>query len=179
MAVGKVCRAGKMEGIVQTGHLRYERRLCSREHTFAPDKRKKLNSMVPVIASFTAVPHRIFLLDGLGALLSAACLGVILARFPDIFGVPSDILYPLAVVACVFAGYSLACYFLAPVRWWPYLAGIATANTVYSLLTIWLVFGADFGLLLLGRTYFVLELIVLAGLIYLELSIVVRGLPKK
>ncbi|MCW5924128.1 MAG: hypothetical protein KIS77_17535 [Saprospiraceae bacterium] len=130
--------------------------------------------MASIITSFLATPHKIFLLDGLGAMLSATCLGILLPRFPDTFGVPLGILFPLAGVACVFAAYSLACYFLAPVRWRPYLAGIALANTLYGLLTLWLVFGADLDLPLWGSTYFVLELIVLAGLIFLEWGVVFK-----
>lgn len=133
------------------------------------------SNMARFIPSHNISPHKIFLLDGFGALLSAACLGLGLAHFPDIFGAPQDILYPLAGVACGFAVYSFACYFAAPVRWRPYLAGIATANTLYGFLTLWLVFGADLDLPLLGQTYFVLELLVLAGLIFLEFSIVARG----
>ncbi len=133
-------------------------------------KRKYKNSdnMAFITTPFTVFPHKIFLLDGLGALLSAVCLGIVLPGFPDIFGAPQGTLYLLAGVACLFAAYSLTCYFAAPVKWRPYLAVIATANTLYSLFTIRLVFWAGQDLPLPGAIYFVLELIVLAGLIFLE-----------
>jgi len=140
------------------------------EHIFVPARARQSSNMVSLIASLNVFPHRIFLLDGLGAVLSAACLGLVLAHFPDTFGASPDMLYLLAGMAGVFAVYSLACYFLAPIRWRPYLVGIAIANTLYGFFTIWLVFGGDANLTLWGRTYFVLELIVLAGLIFLELS---------
>lgn len=133
-----------------------------------------MNEKKNLPAYFTAAPHRIFLLDGLGALLSAAGLGIVLPGFPDTFGAQPGILYLLAGVACVFAAYSFSCYFLRPAQWRPFLVAIATANTLYSFFTTWWVFLAGYGLLLPGKIYFVLELIVLTGLIFLELKLVFK-----
>ena len=52
------------------------------------------------------------------------------------------------------------------------MAGSATGFALYSLFTIRLVFWAGQDLPLLGTIYFVLELIVLAGLIFLEWRVV-------
>jgi hypothetical protein len=53
-------------------------------------------------------PKNLFLLDSLGALLSAILLGVILVSFENAFGMPQKTLYTLSYTAIIFSIYSLS-----------------------------------------------------------------------
>jgi hypothetical protein len=46
------------------------------------------------------IPRNVFLLDGIGALVSSLLLVVLLAPFESFFGMPSDYVYQLAIPAC-------------------------------------------------------------------------------
>ena len=99
---------------------------------------------------------KLFLIDGLGALLSAFLLGVILVRWEPVFGMPAKVLYPLAAIAGVFAIYSLSCHFFLTQNRGRFLKGIAVANLLYCCLTLTLV------------VYFYSQLTVLGGRIFLD-----------
>lgn len=92
-----------------------------------------------IIMGFTRFcirPKTLFLPDGLGALLSALCLGVVLVRFEAFFGMPRAVLYPLAGVAGLFAVYSLCCYVFVIQNRSVFLRVIATANLIYGCVTV-------------------------------------------
>lgn len=55
-------------------------------------------------------PRRLFLIDGLGAIVSAVLLGVVLVRFEHLFGMPQKARYFLALFPSFFAGYDIFCY---------------------------------------------------------------------
>jgi len=54
-------------------------------------------------------PHKLFLIDACGALLTAVLVGMVLPAFPHYILMPTSILQSLAAVAGVFALYSAAC----------------------------------------------------------------------
>lgn len=113
-------------------------------------------------------PKTIFLIDGLGAVLTAILLGFVLTNFEAYFGMPCNVLYCLAVVACIFMFYSLACYTFLKNRWRAFLSIIMVANLLYCGLTIALVCYYYSRLTPLGITYFLLECLVILGLVWLE-----------
>ncbi|MEM6633615.1 MAG: hypothetical protein AAF694_28335 [Bacteroidota bacterium] len=59
-------------------------------------------------------PKKLLIIDGLGALLSAFLLGVVLVRFESQVGMPRNSLYVLAAFPCIFAIYDLISYFQGP-----------------------------------------------------------------
>jgi hypothetical protein len=120
----------------------------------------------------TSQPKSLFLIDSLGAFLTAFLLGVILTSYEVYFGMPARVLYPLSALACVFGLYSMGCYFWVRSHWRPFLKAIALANLAYCLLTTGLVFLFYQSLTILGILYFSGELIVISVLIYIELSAV-------
>jgi thiol:disulfide interchange protein len=67
-----------------------------------------------LITQLSAHPKRLFLIDGLGAFLTAFMLGVVLANFESSFGMPLKTLYFLSFLAGLFCLYSFFCYFLYP-----------------------------------------------------------------
>lgn len=113
-------------------------------------------------------PKQIFLIDGFGALASAFSLGIVLVIFENHFGMPRNVLYILAAVACLFAIYSFSCALRMPKKWQPFLKAIALANFIYCCATLFLLFYFYQHLTVLGITYFVLEIMVILILIKIE-----------
>jgi hypothetical protein len=128
------------------------------------------------IQSFQSNPKRLFLIDGLGALLTAVLLSEVLARFENWFGMPLKTLYFLAFLALVCAIYSLSCYFWAVRNEGFFLKGIAIANLMYCCLTIGLVIALRSTLTLLGITYFVGEVGVISVLLFIELTVINKNI---
>lgn len=120
----------------------------------------------------TLAPKRLFLVDGLGGMLSAFLLGVVLARFETVFGMPQKVLYFLSCFACMYATYSLLSYRRAKENWRPWMQAIAVANLLYCCLTIGLVIYHHQALTKLGLLYFLLEVVIITGLAIMELKTV-------
>ena len=114
---------------------------------------------------------KLFLIDGIGALLSAFLLGVVLVRFEHVFGMPTPTLYFLFVFPCIFALYDLSCYLLSPEKSKVLLKIIAFLNIAYCFISIPSIFKHYQNLTYLGVIYFTLELIILILLISIELKI--------
>lgn len=116
-------------------------------------------------------PRKMLLFDGIGAMLSATLLGVVLVQFNSSFNMPVKELHLLALIACVFAVYSFSCYFFAKQNHRFYLSIIAVANLFYCCLTVWLVFTYIEELTTLGHLYFIGEMLVIVTLAIVELKI--------
>ncbi|MER0438395.1 hypothetical protein [Emticicia sp. W12TSBA100-4] len=123
-----------------------------------------------ILDRLTLNPKSLFLIDGLGALLTAFLTGVILRKFEDAFGMPQKHLCVLSILACIFAVYSMNCYFFVGKNWSTYLKIIAIANLMYCLLTAILVIVLYQQLTILGIIYFIGEILIILGLVYVELS---------
>lgn len=116
----------------------------------------------------TLNPKNLFLIDGLGALLTAFLVGVVLRMFEDVFGMPSKFLTILSVLACIFAVYSMSCYFFVPKNWRLFLKIIAVVNLMYCVLTAFLVMLLYQQLTILGIIYFTTEILIIIALVYVE-----------
>ena len=90
----------------------------------------------------------------------------------DLVGMPVVILQGLAALAVIFAGYSLTCRWRIAGYKPIWLKTIITANSLYALLTITLMFIYSNQITALGSMYFIAELIILVILILIE----IRGL---
>lgn len=110
----------------------------------------------------------LFLSDGIGALVTALILTLVLAPYQTVFGMPAKILYPLAAVAGMFGLYSFTCFFLIRQSWKPRLKRIAFANMFYCCLTILLVIFFYDQLTLFGILYFFAEVAIICTLVRLE-----------
>lgn len=122
----------------------------------------------------TLAPKQLFLMDGVGGMLSALVLGVVLARFEAVFGMPKKVLYFLSCLACVYAIYSFLSYWRVKIHWKSYMQVIAVANLLYCCLTIGLVIYHYRTLTRLGLGYFLLEVVVIVSLAIVELKTVAR-----
>jgi hypothetical protein len=124
---------------------------------------------------FKINPKYLFLVDSLGALLSAFLLGIVLVEFEPVFGLPARVLHILALIACCFAVYSFFCFVRLKEKWRPFMRIIAIANLLYCALTfIWVLVLHD-GLTALGITYFVLEIIIVVTLAIIELRVAAQS----
>jgi hypothetical protein len=109
--------------------------------------------------------QHIFLIDGVGALLSA---GVVFVFRLQGSGLPDPVLVGLLGFALLFSMFSLTCYFRKPLRWPHFLRSVAIANLLYGAATLALVFLYFDVTPLLQRYFFVAEAGVLAVLAVVE-----------
>ncbi len=114
--------------------------------------------------------RELFLVDGVGAIVTALLLSLLLARYESVFGMPVPVLYALAEVATGLAVYALLCYKLLRNIWRPYLKGIAAMNTLYCFATALLVIKHYASLTWLGMAYFIVEIGIILTLVKLELK---------
>jgi hypothetical protein len=114
--------------------------------------------------------ENIFIIDGLGAVLSTLCL-VLLIRFEEFFGMPKSNLYVFVAIGSLFSIYSISCYLLNLSNWRKYLQLIAVLNIAYCLLTVFSIFRNLNNLTKYGCIYFVAELLVIITLVVYELRI--------
>ncbi|ADR22011.1 hypothetical protein MATR_03550 [Marivirga tractuosa] len=115
-------------------------------------------------------PRKIFIIDAIGALLTATTLAVFV-KFQEFIGMPTEILMALSLLAVVFFVYSLGCHLFLKAPKSTFLRVIAFGNLFYTILTSILVFIFFSQLELLGRLYFIAEAIVLIFLVITEFSI--------
>jgi hypothetical protein len=113
---------------------------------------------------------KIFLMDAFGALLSALFLIAILMWFNEYVNMPTETLSILSAIAVAFCVYSTLCFFLVKTRPKPFLRIIITANVLYGCLTIGLLMVHYAQVTALGLTYFVLEIIVIAIIVFIEIK---------
>ncbi len=110
----------------------------------------------------------IFLLDGSGALLSSACLGLILTKFQAHIGMPAGVLSLLLLLALCFSVYSLTRYRFAQLSTSFWLKALIAGNLFYCLLSATFLVICWTSLTPLGIGYFVLEKAVVLGIVFLE-----------
>lgn len=120
-------------------------------------------------------PRKIFLLDSLGALLSAFFLLCILLPFEGQFGMPQQILLILSAIAVVFAIYSVSCFLFVRANWRPFLKSLYVANLTYCCLTAMLVALNYNQLTWLGLSYFLIEIVLIGMLVAIERQAVVKN----
>jgi uncharacterized membrane protein YuzA (DUF378 family) len=112
--------------------------------------------------------RQMFLLDGIGALLTAISPLALLAVFGNIFQMPVNILYVLSGIAALYALYSLSCYALPLNNRKPFLRGIMVANIAYCCLTLGLVLYYWSTLTGWGKVYFLGEIGIVLRVVFWE-----------
>lgn len=119
-------------------------------------------------------PKTLFLVDCLGAIISAFLLGIVLVKWECYFGMPHETLYSLSLIAGAFAVCSFTSYLLVKKNWKPFLETIAVANLIYCCITAYLVFDCYDTLTRLGVIYFLSEMVVIFVLAFIELKTVYK-----
>ena len=113
-------------------------------------------------------PRLVFLIDGIGATVSAFFLGVVLTALEEHVGMPRTVLWFLALVALAYGAYSIGCYYLLRKEWRPWLRAISSLNLAYFGATAGLMVAFRARLTLVGATYFLLEILLIAALVVVE-----------
>lgn len=116
-------------------------------------------------------PSTIFLVDGIGALLTTLSLCLIMLNFGSEFGMS---LYPLSIltiIATLFCSYSILCFLFLKESWCVYISMIGLANLLYALLSFSLMMYFFSTLPAWGILYFSLEILIILCLVYIEVSI--------
>ncbi len=113
-------------------------------------------------------PKKLFLIDGIGAIVSAFLLGVILVKFEAIFGIPRSTLYFLAVLPCLFSVYDFCCYFIVDKNVDQFLKGIAFTNLLYCVLSISLALYHREFITVFGWAYILTEIAIVSSLAFIE-----------
>lgn len=110
----------------------------------------------------------LLLLDGVGAFISFVFLGGLLPVFPEVAGMPINVLYTLSFIALVYSVFSLVSFIFSKSKWPKFLRTIAIANLVYCALTGLLVMLHFQNLTLIGKSYFYAEIVLICGLVIFE-----------
>ena len=114
--------------------------------------------------------RNIFLLDGIGALLSAFLMGLVLPCFSDQIGLPKSSLYFLAIIGLVYACFSFRCFLKAKEITATMLAAIISANVFYVFLTAALLVTSG-KLTIWGRAFLITEIIIILSLVVVEAKV--------
>lgn len=129
-----------------------------------------------LIATLAAHPRWLFILDGAGALVTAAAVGLLLPALPALVGMPAGVLRLLAVAACVVAAWSLTWGVLVPHRWPWGLRVVALMNAAYCAATVACLWRFSDALRVLDWIYFPAELALVAVLVSIEWQVATLGL---
>jgi signal transduction histidine kinase len=116
---------------------------------------------------------KLFLIDGIGALISVFMLGLVLVKFESHFGIPSSTLYILALLLVFFAVYDFICF--RNNASYRFLNFIAIANLLYCCFSLALVWSHRSTVTSLGWIYVVVEVFVVVVLAVVELRVVVNS----
>jgi len=123
-----------------------------------------------IIKALTLKSKTVFLIDGLGATLTTILLIAVLKTFNQCFGMPRKTLTILSILALILAIYSFSCFAFSHNNPQKLLRPIIVANLTYCILTLGLVIYFYNKLTILGLAYFVGEILIICGLVYIELK---------
>lgn len=119
-------------------------------------------------------PKKVFLFDGIGAIISAFLLGIVLVKMECYFGIPKSALYFLASLPCLFAIYAIFCYLKIDENIGTFLNVIAIANLLYCALSIGLALYHFYTITPLGWAYLITETIIVSAIASFELNVANR-----
>lgn len=121
-----------------------------------------------IINSFVKKPNTLFLVDSIGAFISAICLLIISRYYSDYFGINHSTFQLLAILPIVFCIYSASCFLFVKRCFKPFIQIIALANLLYCLITLILLGTLFAEITILGLSYFVVELVIIGIIVYIE-----------
>ena len=130
-----------------------------------------MKTVSKIIKQLCSDPKKLFLIDSIGALTTAFLLFIVLRNFNEYFGMPERISTYLAVIAVCFCIYSTTCFFVIKAKWTTFIKGISIANLLYCILTIGLIIFYHPQLTTIGIVYFLGEIAIICGLVYIELNV--------
>lgn len=137
-----------------------------------------MNRINKIINHLAEKQNKLFIIDSLGAMLTAFFLFVIMRQFDEYFGMPKTVLTYLSIIATCYCIYSITCFLFLKRRWTLYIKIIGIANLLYCALTIGLLIKYYHLLTTIGKTYFLIEIVIICRLSYIELKVTTRNKEK-
>jgi len=119
------------------------------------------------VAYYRTHPNQLFLLDGIGALVSAAFLSL-LVYFHEWVGLSPQVLIYLVLGVVLLSVYSLTCSRFAGKRWRLFLCILMAGNLLYSSVVIVLLMRYHQELTVYGYLYFIGEKLIVLSLVWFE-----------
>ncbi|CAM1365166.1 conserved membrane protein of unknown function [Tenacibaculum soleae] len=116
-------------------------------------------------------PKKLFLIDAMGALLSAFLLGVVLVKFKNLFRVPVSVLYLLTLFPVIFAVYDILCYLKAKNNLKLFLKTIAYLNILYCFVSVVILLNRYKQITFLGYSYFLVEILIILTLANFQIKV--------
>lgn len=129
---------------------------------------KNVNAL---ITKLSEQPKKLFLIDGIGALLTAILIGGILVQLSPLIGLSKIILFQLGAIAILFALYSFSCYLYLKKTKPIFFQLIGYGNLLYCGLTLLILLINCRQVQPLGYVYFFAEIVIIFVLSYIELSV--------
>lgn len=123
-------------------------------------------------------PKQMFLIDGIGAVLTALCLGVVLPLFHEHIGLPKEVLIAMGGAGVFYGIYSFSCFFFIRSRYVASLKLLILANLLYCVASAAVVTFYVEQMTLLGLGYFALEVLVILGVVFLEMNVLKNHLSQ-
>jgi len=124
-----------------------------------------------IIHYLTEKPKTLFLIDSLGAMLTALFLFAVLRNFNNYFGMPKPILTYLSAIAACFSVFSAFCFLFLQKSWVLFIKVISFANLLYCILIMVLLIMYYSQLTIIGMVYFIIEIIIIGSLASIELNV--------
>lgn len=131
--------------------------------------------MKKLISYFTEKQKTLFLIDSIGALMTAFSLFVIVRQFNEYFGMPKNELTYLSVLAVCLCIYSATCFVFVKTGIKPFIRFIGIANLIYCAWTSLLLIKYYSLLTIFGLSYFLIEIVIICTLSYVELNVAARN----
>lgn len=131
-----------------------------------------------LIIYFSEKQKTLFLIDSIGAFITAFFLFVIVRPLNEYFGMPIKELTYLSVIAVIFCVYSATCFLFIKDSFTAFIKFIGIANLMYCALTIGLMIKYYPLLTIIGTAYFLAEIVIICGLSYVELTVSKRNREK-
>ncbi len=128
----------------------------------------KYNQLLERLASN---PKQLFLIDGLGAAVTAFMLGIVLVKLESVFRIPPSTLYVLATVPILFVIYDMFCYLSVNHKRPRFLKGIAILNVLYCVLSIGFAIYHSGVISNWAWAYIVIEIIIILALVSIEFKV--------
>ena len=131
--------------------------------------------MNKLITYFIDKQKTLLLIDSVGAILTAFFLFSVLRPFNEHFGMPKIVLIDLSIIAFCFFIYSITCFLFLKGDLKLFIRLIGISNLLYCALTIGLLYKYHTFLTNLGMIYFLIEVLIICTLSYIELRVVQWG----
>ncbi|MCW7508622.1 hypothetical protein [Leptospira levettii] len=116
-------------------------------------------------------PYTIFLLDAFGASISLLVLFGVVLPFQPYFGMPTEVLYKLGILAGILFFYSNTCFMQKSKHWKPFLLGVIFGNLTYCGVSMYFLIENWNVIQPLGAFYFIWEKFVILAIVAYEIIV--------